>query len=108
MPKFTPEREQEIRGLLADLKVSGQSVADLAHDQGVAPWTVYSWRKRFSPPRTATRRRRSEVRADLVEIAPAAAASPAFELVIGDTTVRLPMGFDADELARIVRVVRSC
>jgi hypothetical protein len=37
----------------------------------------------------------------------ASAASPAFELIVADRTIRVPAGFDADSLRRLIAVVEA-
>ncbi|NRB01392.1 MAG: hypothetical protein HRU32_16555 [Rhodobacteraceae bacterium] len=109
MPRHTPEQIAEIRGHLASLERGKQTVAELASKIGVAAWTVYSWKRRFgaasSKPR---RRRRSEMHhADLIEVGRLPASDP-IEIIVGAMTVRVPPTFDADELRRLLEVVRAC
>lgn len=109
MPKFTAAREQEIRDLLVELARSKLSIAEFARQRGIAAWKLYTWRQKFeSPSQTKPIRKRRAARADLVEIAHPTTTAKVIELVIGDITMRVPFGFDADELARLIGAIRPC
>ena len=111
MSKRTREREREIRGVLAELERSGESVQEFARRRGMSAWTIYEWRRRHRRGRVATKRaiavndqgfvavsvKRPELRAGGFEVT-----------VSGSTVVRVPTGFDDAELLRLVRVLRSC
>ena len=109
MPRHTPEQIEEIRGHLASLEHGKQTVAELASEIGVAAWTVYSWKRRFGTASSKARRRRriAERQADLVEVGRMPASDP-MEIIVGAMTVRVSPTFDADELRRLLEVVRAC
>jgi len=109
MPRHTPEQIDEIRGHLANLEHGDLTVAELAREIGVAAWTVYSWKRRFSaaPSAIGKRRGRRAHRADLIEVDPPPVSDP-IEIAIGAMTVRVPRGFDATELRDVIEVVRPC
>lgn len=109
MPRHTPEQIDQIRGHLASLERGEQTVTELASKIGVAAWTIYSWKRRFGGASSKPRRRdRSEMHhADLVEVERLPASDP-IEIIVGAMTVRVPPTFDADELRRLLEVIRAC
>lgn len=104
MPRYTKEREEQIRALLSQLESSGRPVREFAAEHGVSAWTVYSWRKRFERPQRA----RSMPKADLIELSPRVAHTATIEITVADASVRVSPGFEDDDLARVLRAVRSC
>jgi len=115
--------EARWRRLIAEQERSGQSVREFAQEKGVSAWSLYGWRSRLgvasgrkcSGRRTA-RRHDVPAEAQLVAVDVVgsgsggdAGALPLFEVEIGDALVRVPRDFDAEELVRLVSVLRvSC
>jgi len=104
MRRQTTDREREIAAKLAELERSGETVAAFARRHGLSAWTVYDWRRKHGGAR---RRRQPRAEVVSVEVVPSEQTG-VFEVVVGDLLVRVPLGFDDDELLRLVRVVRSC
>ena len=116
MAKRTKQREESIRQLLAELKLSGQSVAAFARRREVSAWTLYGWRRRFglagAKPKSQPGRRRSggHDRPSLVavKVTDPRQDESVFEVTVGTIRVTVPLGFDEVELARLLKVVASC
>lgn len=97
-------REREMRALVSDWRSSGQPLTAFARDRGVTPATLSWWR--WALRRRAQARRSPAPTAFVgVEVvdAPVAAKPLPFEVVLrGRRVVRVPAGFDAVELARLL------
>jgi transposase-like protein len=97
------------RRLIAEQEKSGRGVAEFAENRGLCAATLYWWRSRLR------RRRRDEMAIVPVNVvaegrAPAVRGDGCFELeLLSGHRLRVPAGFDADELARLVAAVeRAC
>jgi len=87
--------EAQWRGLVEEWRASGLSKEAFARSHGVSPSTLGWWTCRF----------RNEVPAPRfleVVVAPPAAPAPDLLVELGDLRVRVPRGFDAAELRRLV------
>lgn len=107
-----PTTDDEREDLLREAEASGLTIRGFARHIGISPHTLYSWRSRL-------RRRRDQACEDSVElieldledvVRPSKPAPPLAELVLGPgITVRVPSGFDPQELEDLLRVVlRAC
>lgn len=101
--------EARWRSLIAAQEHSGESVAQFAAQRGLNAATLYWWRSQL--------RRRDQVEPEFVpiEIVDAKRATDrdaraGFELELrGGRRLRVPPGFDADELARLISAIeRAC
>ncbi len=87
----------EMRELLREHERSGLSLQAFAAAAGIPYTTLSGWRSRLrgsAGPRLVPVRVRDEV--------------PGVEVVVGDVTVRVPSGTDADAVARLVRAIAAC
>jgi transposase-like protein len=86
-------------GVLALRRREGLSFRELSAATGIRDATLRMW---------ARRERVSRRRAEFVEVkVPVPSAGQALELVVGDRVVRLPAGFDAAELRRLLAVLEQ-
>lgn len=113
--------EARWRLLIAEQERSGQSVREFAQEKGVSAWSLYGWRSRlgFSGGRkrsgpTAKTRGSTSAEAEFIavevvdeESARVVGEPPLLEVEIGDVRVRVPRGFDAEEIGRLVSVLRA-
>lgn len=109
--------EARWRRLIAEQERSGSSVREFATAKGISAWSLYGWRSRLGVAgggaRGRTGRRRDAEEAELVAVdvvdggRGVAASEPQLLIEFGDVRVRVPQGFDADEVARLVRVLRA-
>ena len=112
--------ERRWRRLVAEQEASGQSVRDFACARGLSAWSLYGWRSRLGRTRPRRRSGAGEGGADAIQLVPVDLVDDAhmgvdrsgaeLEVVVDDRVrVRVPRGFDAGELARLLAVVaRSC
>ena len=111
MPKHSKARVAEIRGTLGDLARSGQSVAAFARERGMPAWTLYDWRRRYGDGADGSvEQTGGEPGAEIVrvEVTEQQRSKSAFEVEIGEFSICVSAGFDASELSRLLRVLRSC
>ncbi len=91
----------EWREIVEDWRASGRSKEDYARELGVSPITLGWWQWKLAgdaPGATATPRF-----AEVVVVTPyKPKAAPDLVVEIGDLRVRVPSGFDAGELQRLV------
>jgi len=110
--------EARWRRLIAEQERSGRSVREFAEEKGVSVWSLYGWRSRLGvgggPKRSGDRRRGDALETELVAVdvvgggsAGVVEAQPLLEVEVGDVRVRVPRGFDAEELGRLVCVLRA-
>lgn len=110
--------EARWRRLIAEQERSGRSVRAFAEEKGVSAWSLYGWRSRLGVAggrgrgRTARRRDGDEAELVAVDVVGGGARSvtgpePHLWIEVGDVRVRVSRGFDADEVARLVRVLRA-
>ena len=115
IPRKPTVREREVSKALSRARAKGQSHAELAAELGVSVETVKWWAWRIgyrarggasgrgtSPPRRTGNRGRPK-RGAFVEVQLGDRPSSAFEVVLGrEKTLRIPAGFDASELRRLL------
>ncbi len=98
-------QDGDIRTLLAEQKASGLSVAAFARDRGVPKWRLYEGRQRL-------RKRKSRAKkVDFVQVhvrPVQPAPSPIKVELEAGMRVHVPLGFDEDELRRLLAVLSSC
>jgi hypothetical protein len=112
--------ERRWRTVIAEQERSGLSVREFAEERGLSPWSLYTWRSKLGlagrrrSVKAGRRSRRSEIPQDLVAVEiVGGATSPqveelAFEIDLGrGVRVRVPSGFDGDELARLLSTLQS-
>lgn len=98
-------RDEDVQRLLAEQEASGLSVAAFARERGVPTWTLYDGRRRL-------RKRKGRAKgADFVQVHVRPVQLPPSPIEVDLKTgirVRVPAGFDADELRRLLGVLASC
>ena len=113
--------EARWRRLIAEQERSGRSVREFAEEKGVSAWSLYGWRSRLGIVRGPKRSERRAVRvhdatsdAELVAVDVVGGGSDGvveaqrlLEVEVGDVRIRVPRGFDAEELGRLVSVLRA-
>ena len=118
IPREPTLREREMAESLARARAEGRSHAELAEQLGVALDTVKWWtwrigararngrsRRRKAAPKPAPPQGGPE-RTSFVEVRVAHRRPQPFEVVLGgDKTIRIPAGFDAAELRRLIQVL---
>jgi hypothetical protein len=103
MGGMTKTGEEKWRALIAAQEKSGLGVREFAEGRGLAPATMYWWRCRLRE-RTTSLVPVAVVDHDVVARRPTTKA--AFELAVGELTLRIPPGFDEGDLRRLVRALR--
>ena len=95
-------RAREMAALVAKFERGGESAEEFARRQGMRPSTFAWWRSELK----RRRRRQERERIELVEIG----GKPAdFELSLANgVRQRVPVGFDAAALARLLDVLCRC
>ena len=100
-------RKDEARRVLAKLAASGLTAAEFARRAGIAEKRLRYWRKQLSAPKPSLAMVRVGLRAAPEEAR--SSRSPALEVVTGHRVVRVPAGFDAETLGRLLAVLdASC
>jgi transposase len=98
--------EDEARRALKELDASGLTMAAFGRRTGIAEKRLRWWRRRLAATPAARSTALVPVRIKPAASAPAAAAAAApLEVVLGDVIVRVPVGFDAATLARVLDVL---
>lgn len=107
-------KRAEYERLFAEHARSGLSLRAFAESKGIKPRTFYAWHRELRPGRRKPVRPQVELApVELVaassKMAPARRASEVpFEIVLlGGRTVRVPAGFDAGELGRLLCLLES-
>ena len=108
-PSSRDELASWYSSLLEQQAASGLSVLEFAKRAGISAWTLYQWRRRL-PPATETV---PAERPKLIEVAitgPSLGAGSGMVVRLGDgrRSIAVPVGFDGDELRRLVSVLESC
>lgn len=96
-----PWTESEGRAAVEAWRASGEALSGFARRHGVGAERLRWWKKRFDADGGTSL---SLVPVHVVDGGDAAA----FELVIGAHVVRVPPGFDAGALRRLLEVLASC
>jgi transposase len=95
--------EDEARRALKELDASGLTIAAFGRRTGIAEKRLRWWRKRLAAAPAA--RSTTLVPVRIKPASPTAASAPPLEVVLGDVVVRVPTGFDAETLARVLDVL---
>jgi len=96
---------------LADQEARGMSIADYAGELGVTAATLYAWRRRLRPAPARGGQRSDSLGLIEVKVSSCAPPQAAPEYVVRLTTgreIRIPEGFDAALLRRVIEVLESC
>ena len=93
---------EEWRHIVADWERSGLRRGEFARERGLHPTTLGWWRWRLQSEEPTP-----DLPAflDVVIEDEAAQRAPDFDLTVGDVQVRVPLGFDADELRPLLAVL---
>lgn len=103
--------------LLAEQQASGETIAAFARRIGVSASALYTWRSRFGHSRSRSPKARApsdpfvpvRVVDDERPVHALAGGQSGFELILGgSTTLLVPHGLDAAELARLLEVLARC
>lgn len=100
-PLRTPS-DDEVPALLDELELSGESLAAFARARDIRSWKLYKARRRQAPREPDATFAPVRVAAPLVEPPP---------IEVEHTSghrLRVPAGFDAATLLRLVEVLESC
>jgi hypothetical protein len=104
--KLRTPASEELPELLAEQEASGLSMAAFARERGLTTWKLYPAARRKAG--RASRRSRNRAKASFAEVAVIGRAS-AFELNLGSRGVlKIPPGFEAADLQRVLEVLRGC
>lgn len=87
---------------------SGLSVADYAARIGVSVPTLYQWRRRLASQTRGGRDRAQLVEVTVARPAPSAGGRMVVRVCDGRRGIEVPLGFDGDELRRLVAALESC
>ena len=95
--------DREVPGLLAELADSCDSLASFARSRGLSTWKLYEARRKCSAKKAPA------PIFDPVRIVAAPAPSSPIELEHSSGhLLRVPSGFDATTLRRVIEVLESC
>ncbi len=113
------ERRERWRGLVAEQRASGESMRAFCRGRGLSYPRFLAWVKRLAPNGEGARSGRwAEARGRVLPRGTPAlperprsadafcevrVGAPVFEIASGGVVVRVPSGFDAGELARLLR-----
>lgn len=110
-----PESRSELacwyRRVLDQQRLSHLSVSEVADEVGVAPATLYSWRRRLSSSFSAgTAPSPGLIRVELrrEEDGAPERGQPFVVRLDQGRSLEVPAGFDAGELARVLEVLATC
>jgi hypothetical protein len=107
MGQTSEEERTRWRGLLAEQKESGQSVAVFCRGRGLREWQFYEWKKRLRPKPEAF------VAVEVLRAEPATVPAPLLSASATPLEIRLRSGrsvlvgadFEASHLQRLLRVL---
>jgi hypothetical protein len=103
MPREATEREREVVQALERGRREGQTPSMIAKALGISRDTLTWWSWRIAARRRAARGTSSRGGAAFVEVRMAERSAGGFEVVVeGGRVVRVPAGFDARELRRLL------
>ena len=102
-PLRRPLREAAARLLLSESKQPGSSLAAVARRHGLNYSTLHSWKRKL----TGAARRSAAKKPSFAEVKVTARSTAVLELQTPDGfTVRLPSGFAAEDLRRLLESLR--
>ena len=102
---MTKTSESKWRALIKAQEKSGQTVRDFAESRGITPTTLYWWRSELK--RRVTKLVPVEVVEQDIVVDHRDGDGPGFELEVDrKMTLRIPAGFDAAELRRLLSALR--
>lgn len=102
---MTKTSESKWRALIKAQEKSGQTVRDFAESRGITPTTLYWWRSELK--RRGTKLVPVEIVEHDIVVDAHDSVAPGFELEVDRTmTLRIPTGFDATELRRLLSALR--
>ena len=100
--------DNEIPELLADQATSGLTMAAFARERGLTTWKLYTAARRKNGPKPRNKTCESGVGA-FAPVSVIGSPAPDFELDLGPRGVlRIPSGFDATDLRRLLEALRVC
>ncbi|MET4023278.1 transposase [Bradyrhizobium sp. S3.2.12] len=97
--------------IVAESLLPGAQVSEVARKRGATRWQIYDWRRRFRqrgmlPPCEASQPAFAPLVAEgALEERPAPAIK--LEIAIGDIVLRTDTAIDAEQLSRVIRVLRA-
>jgi transposase-like protein len=96
---------------LEDQATSGLSMADYAGELGIAPATLYQWKRRLSaedPGEFETPASLGLVEVSIEDRPSHAASGPVVVRLGNGRCVEVPKQFDDDDLIRLIEILESC
>jgi len=84
---------------IAESMVPGANVSAIARRLGIDPSQLFTWRRNA--------RRKAEVDVDTVQGMGSSVEGSIMEIMIGDAVIRVDVGIDASDLAKVIRAVRA-
>ncbi len=108
-----PKKREELPGwyaaMLADQSSSGLSIIAYAKKRGMSAPTLYLWRRRLKAQEGI---QMDAIHPGLVEVVlkgnRGGLTQPFVVRLRGDRSLEVPLGFDDDELLRLVQALESC
>ena len=107
--RWTPQA-RKMAGVIDEFERSEMTVAEFAQARGFSKWQIYEWRRRIRRLRAEEQGSRS-VDSPFVPVQTTAPVSAGgrFELELGrGRRLRVPSGFNAGDLRRLIEVIESC
>jgi hypothetical protein len=96
------EKRQRWQGIMDEQSASGLSVARFCQERGLSKHTLGYWKKQLKGPRPTQPVFRE------VRLAPQTpAVSSCLEIVVGTLVIRVPTGFDENDLRRVLLAVAA-
>ena len=96
---------------LADQASSGLSMAEYAHELGVAPATLHQWKRRLSADDEAefeTPRSTDLIEVEMADAMPDDSGAPFVVRLGGGRQVEVPTWYRDEDLLRLVGLLESC
>ena len=99
--------DEELPELLEQQAASGLTMAAFARDRGLTTWKLYPAARQKAG--RVTRPRRKKAKTSFAEVSVIGGSLQPFELDLGSRGVlRIPSGFEARDLRRVLEVLRGC
>lgn len=96
-------KREQWKTVLREQKESGLSAAAFCRERGVSNQSFGYWKKRLAKPAPGAARFRELV------VASGKSGDQFYEVVLGSVTIRVPSGFDDEDLRRLLSLVSgSC